>query len=356
LYSLKLINPPPPPPPHTPGTLPCRVKLHWLIKESELDHFQSNDTSASSVLLQDDPSNDMEDKEVGHTVLLRTLGTSEGRIHLWKRAYRWVVNMIRIEKTSKQFGTGTSGKTNQTKFQKGGSTHSMKTLKDHAAVVEAKNHGSSSNSGSNINDHNINPFEKLRQHGDKISAYTSSVVHAYEKLRINVERNFNLHREMLEHFGDGDGNTDTQQSSRENANSRDGEMSSSSDIPQQPEERETSLPIILSNLKKARYTKENLYRTSPSAATPHLRVFPSTLSSISHSIIGVIEVSLNLSRPGKFQATLVATPIGLPGAVEYSIPLVAYGESVELALNTVDALDFGIVPYGKSNICNVLFQ
>ena len=34
-----------------------RIFLLGLIKESELDHFQSNDTSASSVLLQDDPSN-----------------------------------------------------------------------------------------------------------------------------------------------------------------------------------------------------------------------------------------------------------------------------------------------------------
>jgi hypothetical protein len=103
----------------------------------------------------------------------------------------------------------------------------------------------------------------------------------------------------------------------------------------------------MAQLKQAQYDKQQLYRTSPPASTPHLRVFPPTLSSISHSVHGQCEISLNLSRPGKFQAFLVVTPMDVPDALNYVVPLTAYGEAVELVLNKVDPLDFGTIPYGK---------
>ena len=55
-------------------------------------------------------------------------------------------------------------------------------------------------------------------------------------------------------------------------------------------------------------------------------------------------------RPGKFQAQLIITPLDLPGATPYVVPLIAYGESVDLVLNNLDPFDFGVVPYGVKKV------
>ena len=47
---------------------------------------------------------------------------------------------------------------------------------------------------------------------------------------------------------------------------------------------------------------------------------------------------------------MIITPLDLPGATAYVVPLIAYGESVDLVLNNLDPFDFGVVPYGVKKV------
>ena len=370
------------------GTLPCGVSMKWKIKTKEIDRFQesgqqgstygSSFSDTSTRLLESEDPNDERvmnlEVDVGHTVLLRTLGTSFGRKQLWKRAYRWVVNMLRIERSTKRFvkkkkkkkaekridnektGEKNGGKTNTNK------TVSMNQLKNHAKMVSATKNGNEKKKETS----SMNPFEQLRRTGDRISANTENVVQAYEQLRLNVRRNFNLQEEMS--FDDDD-QYNAKNNKNGNSNSIDDGMNNNTlnnvnpADPADPDlekkqnvsiltetKREISLTEIMKRLNKARHEKQHLYRVAPPATTPHLRVFPSTMASISHSVHGTCDISLNLSRPGKFEATLMITPIGLPGAKIYCVPLIAYGESVALAFTDSGPLDYGIIAYGEKKI------
>ena len=159
----------------------------------------------------------------------------------------------------------------------------MRQLKKNAVVASTKQQ----NEEDDPTYKDVNPFEQLRRRGDQISANTSSVVHAYETLRTNVERNFNLHTEMAEHFDD----VSLQEEDAEVRHDAGAQAQIESN-----EKQETSLNSVILSLKKARHDKQHLYRISPPATTPHLRIFPATLPSISHSVHGNAEISLNLSR------------------------------------------------------------
>ena len=287
------------------GTLPCAVKFSFMINPSEIDKFRDQEGNQAQnnqqeqqlsemLLNENDDSNGgggTFEKNVGHTVLLRTLGTSMGRRLLWKRAYSWVVNMIRIEKLTRK--RNYKNETNAAKKNQGNNPISMKQLKKHASVLHATKRSKDNNHKTNKKTANTktkskteatdprkitNPFEELRRKGDEISASTSTVVNAYSTLRKHYQLNFNLDEEMKSHFV----NNDLNEYGSVTASS----AASSSGASLIEQKSETSLTAVLNTMKNQKYSKKNLYRRAPSSSTPHLRIYPASIPSISHSMHG----------------------------------------------------------------------
>ncbi len=329
------------------GSLPVAVRVRWRLDPSECDRMnleaQSEEKHAANTVSTISRDN------VGHTALLRCVGTSEGRKMLWRKAYRWVVAMLRVEKTrrllqgqtrrgNRDGGGGGGGRTRN-------KTHTVASLRRSSVIAASAVKGEIKEMRpEKVND----PLATLKRKGDLIAAENAQVVSAYDELRHTFERSFNLHSEL------------------EDPAEKNGEFESAQTVQEDEPNAEavvglTSLPQILKKIKegqgksnggKSADRRHNMFQVAPPHTTPHLRVTPREAPCISRSVHGHFEISLNLSRPGLFKASVVVEPQGMPGAAPYEIPFQCYGEVVDLAVDRgmETPLDFGMVPYGERKI------
>lgn len=334
------------------GSLPVAVRVRWRLDPTECDrmNLEAQSDNKDTVNTVSTISRD----NVGHTALLRCVGTSEGRKMLWRKAYRWVVAMLRVENTrrllqgqtkgGKGAGAGGNIRGRTGESGTGKKIHTVASLRRSSVVAPSAVEGEIKEMKPDKVD---DPLAALKRKGDLIAAENSQVVTAYDELRHTFERSFNLHQEI----------EDPPENKGEH-----GKTESDEELKAKEEAAAglTSLPLILQKIKQGRGQnngrsadrRHNMFQVAPPHTTPHLRVTPRAAPCISRSVHGHFEISLNLSRPGLFKASLIVEPQGMPGAMPYAIPFQCYGEVVDLAVDRgMDTpLDFGMVPFGERKI------
>ena len=299
---------------HNRGTLLTGVSFYWNLPEIDCKPM-ATDVRMGSSLASTMRGNRVQMKTYkSNLVHLKSTGTSIGRRRFWKHAIRQVIMMNKFRtlmvgsyRNSKQLSDGRRIKNStQPEASKSGipdiHRFSKTTTTNPKPPIANMNHAQ----------------ELLRNKGIAIQQKLSKYIKFYKSSMRNEVRDYAQAIERVQYRGSYSMDTRGQMVTNDTVKNT---QKLVNDTP------ETNAPVY--------------------ANIPHVQVTPSHCT-LSHAIAEDIVVSVHISRPGRFKASLLLAS-GTASVEHYAIPLSFVAEVAEMVFCDTSPLNFGILSIGSSS-------